>query len=330
MNGATEKNATDQPRRLVAHRLVPVAAMIALLGIALLIFEFGRTVDLTGYLFLFVIPFSLGGLAISAGRGDGREKLVFGCLIAPILIAAAALLAVEFLHEGFVCIAMVAVPWSIAGLGGMAVNSWFGWMRRRWEKGRPTFYSIGWLTLPLLCALAIEPADRDDWRTVSRSVILDASPDEAWPMILSIERVRTDEGQWNFTQDLIRIPRPISAQLATRDGRLVRLASWGDDIRFEEEITHLRPHREIRWAFRFPDRSISIRTDRHIHPNSELLTIQAGGYRLDPLGNGRTRLTLWTRYRQKVRVPGYTAWWGERFLGDIQSNILTIIRDRAA
>jgi hypothetical protein len=31
-----------------------------------------------------------------------------------------------------------------------------------------------------------------------------------------------------------------------------------------------------------------------------------------------------------VRVPAYTAWWGERFLGDIQSNILAIIRDRTA
>lgn len=311
------------------HRLVPIVAMLLLLALAIAYLQFGDVSDLTGIVFLGVIPFAIGGLAVSAGRGDGRERLLPGCLAAPLLTIVAAVTAARFLDESFVCIAMVAAPWLVAGLGGMAVNLWFGAMRRRWERSEPAFYSVGWLILPLIGALTIDPAPREDVRTVSRSIILDVPADRAWPMVLSIEGVRPDEGRINFTQDVIGIPRPTAAKLVVRSGRLVRLAEWGENIRFEEQITRLVPRRELRWAFRFPDRSISQFTDRHIHPDSEILTVEAGGYRLERLGRDKSRLTLWTRYRQRVRLPVYTAWWGERFLGDIQANILAVVRNRA-
>ena len=44
---------------------------------------------------------------------------------------------------------------------------------------------------------------------------------------------------------------------------------------------------------------------------------------------GRTLLTLRTNYIAKTHVNPYARLWGEILLGDIQSNVLAIIKQRA-
>jgi len=79
----------------------------------------------------------------------------------------------------------------------------------------------------------------------------------------------------------------------------------------------------------FPDKSIQHNTDHHISPDGPLLRIETGQYELAALPEGKTRLTLETRYRMRTRLGAYLGWWGERLLGDIQENILAVIKDRA-
>ena len=60
-----------------------------------------------------------------------------------------------------------------------------------------------------------------------------------------------------------------------------------------------------------------------------MLKILTGSYRLQPLADGRTRLTLTTTYAMRSRLDWYFGWWGERMLGDVQDNVLAIVRQRS-
>lgn len=60
-----------------------------------------------------------------------------------------------------------------------------------------------------------------------------------------------------------------------------------------------------------------------------MLKIARGGYTLEPLEGGRVRVTLSTTYRMRSRLVWYAGLWGERMLGDVQDNVLAIIKTRA-
>jgi len=110
---------------------------------------------------------------------------------------------------------------------------------------------------------------------------------------------------------------------------LVRLARWGADAGFEEIVTRVEPGRMIAWKFAFPDPSLQNRVDRHVSPDGETLKIRSGSYRLDPLPGGGTRVTLTTSYAMRSRMGWYFGWWGEKMLGDVEDNVLAIVRARS-
>lgn len=321
-----DRSADDEGISRKARALAGFASF-ALVAVAIIMAWIADPSALTSIGFLILMPMAIGaGIATVSLKDD--EMPWMGCLVPPALVIGLSLVGWLLLNETAVCLAMIGGIWFLGGLGGVFVSLWFRYAMRRFGGKRHETLAIAWLTLPI-AFLLMHPAPSDDWRTVSRSIVVDAPRDAVWKHLLTISNVGNAERKWNFTQDIIGIPRPVDASLETIDGKLIRKAEWGQGIRFEEEITRIVPHRELQWRFRFPDRSISLRTDRHIHPDSATLKIHSGGYKLEELAYGKTRLTLWTRYRQRVGLPAYTAWWGQRFLGDIQENILTIIDKRA-
>lgn len=197
-------------------------------------------------------------------------------------------------------------------------------------KGSTKIRVSALLALPFAVLLAEElnPAAWQE-RSVVRSVDIAAAPHEVWPLLLSIPGVTPDEGRATFTHDIAGIPRPSEALLEQRGEVLIRAARWGENIRFEERVTQLDPGRAIGWDFAFPDSSVQDYTDRHISPDGPLLKIASGGYRIEALGKGRARVTLTTTYRMRSRLGWYLALWGEVLLGDVQDNVLTIIKTRA-
>jgi hypothetical protein len=221
---------------------------------------------------------------------------------------------------------MAAPFWIAAGLAGSSLV--FLLRKQGRENGR--FYSSALLALPFILA-PIEGTGSTElsWQLVTRETVVNASPEALWPNLLSIPAIRTDEGQWNATQDLLGIPKPTEARLAKRQGKFVRLATWGRNVRFEEQITNVRPLRTLSWSFAFPDRSVQEHTDRHISPKGYHLDITAGRYVLEPLSNATTRVTLQTRYALRSPINLYASWWGNLLLGDIQENVLAIVKQRA-
>ncbi len=109
----------------------------------------------------------------------------------------------------------------------------------------------------------------------------------------------------------------------------VRTAYWGHHINFQERIITWEPERKLGWTFNFTNSTVQDYTDRLISPEGEFLKIESGEYVLTPISDDVTELTLTTRYVAKTRVNAYAGMWGELMMGDIQENVLTIIKERA-
>lgn len=279
---------------------------------------------------LLAIPASFGGM-MAYLTGVGHRTGGLGCFVWPTIgLMALIAIAWAFAGEGAVCIAMILPLWIPAAIAGYAVSWWNTKYHIDNHEDGVRLNGVGWFVLPL-AIFAAEKINPARWQpySVSREVVVNATPEQIWPLLVSIPEISDDEGQSNFAQDILGIPRPKHATLVMREGALVRKAEWGDAIRFEERITSIHVNRVIAWQFAFPDRSIERSIDRHVSPQGEMLRIENGRYELTRLSKQKTTVKLTTDYTMRTRMPWYLAWWGQRMLGDIQDNVLAIIKDRA-
>lgn len=233
------------------------------------------------------------------------------------------------LQEGAVCIAMLAPLWVLAGLGGTL----FAYMLRDREKEadlRDTFAAHGLLVLPLV-ALVFEPLVPVpvEQRTVINEVVIDASAEDIWPLMQGMGEVEPDAGHWTFSHSIIGLPRPALAQLDGEGIGARRHARWAEGVHFDEVVDRWEPERVIGWQFDFTRSGGWEVTDPHLRPDGPYMRILEGGYELEPLDNGKHLLRLETTYEAQTHFNGYAALWGRIFLGDIQGNVLAVIKQAA-
>lgn len=314
------------PRAAIVRTLAALAAAsVIALGVYLLLEATRPDNGLVSFTFLLLLPAAICGLAsyLADPWKDRRHRFYLMMPVWILLIVAA--LGLVFLQEGVICIILLAPLWLISGLIGAEVTYR---LRRRQVGGRS--HCVTMLALPLI-AMQVEPliALPEDEATVTRTIEIGATPDTLWPLVRGVPDVRHEEGAWNITQSLIGVPRPVSATLSGNGRGADRYARWEHNIRFRERVTDWELGRRIGWRFIFDDVEAWGYTDRHLMPDSPYFRIATGGYRLEPLTDGRTRVTLHTRYTVRTPVNFYSRLWGELFLGDVQNNILAIIKQRA-
>lgn len=271
------------------------------------------------------LPYAIGGLTTLLV--DARKHTVTAMLLGSGLSALAVLLvgALVF-REGVICILMAVPLWLLAAAAGSgSVNT----LRDAIDNRHRASASV-LIMLPFAALFAdANLPPRPESFTVSRTISINASQDEIWPSLLQLDGLEEDEGVWNIAQNVLGIPRPASARVVGVGVGTTRVARWGQNIRFEESITAWLENDRLAWNFAFPDDSISRYTDPHIHPDGPNLKVATGEYRLTSLPNGRTEVTLETTYAARTPVNWYASMWGELILGDIQTNILAIVKERA-
>ena len=278
--------------------------------------------------FVIVQPAAICAFVCYVGDPLAQRRRSFYLLVPVVLLAGMIVLAIAFLQEGAICIAMLAPVWLLSG----EIGSYLTYRLRTREPidQSSVFLSPAMLALPLVMmpleAMLPVPEAR---YIVSREIVIDAPAARIWPLMEGIPDLREVEGQWNLTQDLLGVPRPLSAKLVGKGPRSVRLAKWERGIAFREVVTRWAPEREIHWRFDFAGSEGWQFTDRHLRPDGASMRILDGGYTLTPLADGRHKLRLETRYAAQTHVNAYASLWGELFLGDLEANLLAAIRDRA-
>lgn len=318
--------------QIVGMRLLKVFSILLLfalgfVGVSLILGRSaaGLSISITT---LFVLPFGLGGVAAllinPRGEKPGTPALVCGAMVLLVLVIGGI-----FLREGVICLVMLAPLWLLgAFLGAKTVEKAHAKFSEQHQLGQ-TFDCSVLMALPILFLLVDNGfGETTQSYTVTRSIELTVNAESIWPHLVSLENISVAEGRKNFAQDVFQIPRPKSAILDGDGIGSTRHAQWGDNITFEEHITHWTPGVHMGWTFAFPNDSVQAHTDRHISPDGHHLKILRGRYDITPLGNGNTRLSLSTDYEATTPINLYCALWGDLFLGDIQGNILAIIEGR--
>jgi hypothetical protein len=218
---------------------------------------------------------------------------------------------------------MLSPIWLVSGwVGAHLVRS----ARRRSRRSVQSSFLI----IPLVAAL-VEGQTPVPHETVSlsRSILVNATPEEIWPHAVSSHGITDGEGRWTITHNLIGIPRPRETVIDRAGSGAVRTAYWGDHINFEEQIVDWAPGRKLGWRFNFNNSSLQDYTDKHISPDGEFLKVDSGDYSFRRVSAGTTELTLTTRYIAKTHVNPYAILWGELLMGDVEDNVLSIIKGRA-
>lgn len=255
----------------------------------------------------------------------GRRSLIRYVMVPIWTLLVVVLVSLFVLREGVVCVLILSPLWILSGMLGSLLTLRF---RRVVTDGR--LFCSAVFALPLV-AIQIESTvamPRDDY-VVTRSIVVAASPQQIWPLLRGIPDVRPDEGRWNVSQDIIGVPRPLSARLFGEGIGAERSANWGKHIEFKERIIEWHENQRIGWRFIFDGSRGWEFTDRHLAPDSPYFHVTTGGYTLTSLDHRHTLVTLETRYWIATPVNTYSSLWGELFLGDLENNLLALVKGRA-
>ena len=306
-----------------------LAAFAVALAFALAVYALLSVVDpsegLIGFGFLAVLPAALAAFVSYVADPLGKKGIGSYLMVPVWLVLATSVLAVVALPEGIVCILMLAPIWLVSGVVGAGITYF---LRNRIARGRQY---VSTLALAPLLVMAADPhlPRPEAVVTVARSIEIAATPEAVWPLLEGAGGIGPEEGIWTVTQSVIGVPRPQAARLEGQGIGALRRAEWQRGIQFDEVITEWQPLRRIGWDFRFGDHQGWEITDAHLMPDSAYMQIRRGGYSLTPLPGGKVRVRLETTYWMRTPVNGYAALWGELLLGDLEANVLAILKARA-
>jgi hypothetical protein len=324
---ATSNDTPPHDPLFAALRIIAAlsVAMSFGLGIYALLESARPAAGLIGFSFLLVLPAAISAFVAYIADPSGDRRLGTYLLVPLWLILAVIVLSATVLREGVICILILSPLWLLSGLAGAGATYL---IRKRLRRGR-TYCTV--LLLIPLAAIQFEPLLPlpSTIETVTRTIVVEAPPERIWPLLRGIPDVRPGEGSWNISQDLIGVPRPIGARLIGDGEGAERIATWGHNISFRERITDWQEGSRLAWRFIFDDIDGWGFTDRHLMPDSPYFRVTSGGYRMMPLGPNRTRVVLDTDYWIRTPVNAYSALWGELFLGDLENNLLALIKRRA-
>ncbi len=273
---------------------------------------------------LIALPFMLGAIIRFLSDPNGKAGRI-GFFAAGGWVILVLVVGGIYLKEGVICMAMLAPLWVTSAIIGSSVA---GGLQKQFRERNTLSVSAAMLLPLMLVSLDGNGYDTKHYN-VTRSIVVEAPAEQVWPLLVALPDIAADEGAWNISQDILRIPRPTAAVVEGHGVGAVRRAAWQQGVTFEEHILDWQENKAMRWAFAFPNDSVQTHTDRHISPDGYHLEILEGGYRLEALSPSRTRIVLDTDYRATTPVNAYAALWGELFLGDIQTNILHLLKGRA-
>ncbi len=265
------------------------------------------------------LPFAQGMLAVwLAGTARGRAPSPAGAIglaLASVALAGALLLAFAF--EGLICIAMalpLALPLAVAGgLVGRAMLTL--------PMHRAALLVAGVAALPIAALGAAPSPARDAPRyAVVTRVVVDAPPERVWPHVIAFSPLPPPDDP----VFLAGVSYPQRAHIdgwgvgATRycefsTGAFVEpITAWDAPRRLAFDVTRNPPAmRELSpWG--------AIDTP-HL---TNFLVADAGEFRLNALGGGRTELVGTTWYRHHVFPAAYWRLWSDALIHRIHLRVL--------
>ena len=271
--------------------------------------------------FILVVPFAMGALTVLRVEPEpGWKSAAFAPWLPTLLMLIAALL---LAWEGIIC----AVVWLPAALVAATVGGLVGKVVR--GSGRPTApLALVVAALPVVVApVENQFPDPVRTRTVHDAIEIEADAETVWRQIREVPPIRPDELGGSFAYWL-GFPRPIEATLEGEGVGAVRHATFEGGVAFVERVTEWEAGRSL--AFTIDASAVPSTTfDQHVAVGGRYFDVLDGRYEIEPIGPGRVVLHLTSEQRLSTRFNAYTQLWTDRFMSDIQSTILEVVKARA-
>lgn len=278
--------------------------------------------------FLVFVPVVLGALTVFFALPKYQKNWLYSAFVpwVPCLIFGG--LAAALTWEVWICVVMaLPILFIMSSLGGLAMCLLFQLFQK---SNSPQISAMIILVLTPYIAAPIEhlfPV-RDAVRTAHSQIEVQASPETIWPNIISVPAIGENEQPFSLFH-VAGLPRPLEATLtgnAGVDG--TRIGRWEDGLVFTGTFTD--------WQ---PNKSYTVRLDPDTRAVQSALPLAGIGgkdfdvtddsYVIEPVGDGKVILHLYTSYRLTTRINSYGVLWIDFLMRDIQKHILQIVKARS-
>ncbi|MBA8840104.1 SRPBCC family protein [Ochrobactrum sp. RH2CCR150] len=275
---------------------------------------------------LMLLPMAVASLASSLADPRAEKDLWRHVRMGWAIIGGLVVVSMVLFHEAGICVAMAAPFFVVFSTLGSTLTLW---IIRKLRSRRSTMLVIALPLAVFPAELQFSYAPHDG--SVTTVIDIAAPPEVVWKQTVEIRNVRADELSWTFSHGVLGVPQPVDARIEGVGVGVgaVRQLQWTRGVNFQEIVTQWEENRLLAWDFRFAPGSIPSAVEAHIKVNSSYLQLANGDYRLEPLPDGRTRLTLTTHYRIATPIDFYCDLWGKVFLNDFHGVVLKVIRDRS-
>jgi len=301
---------------------------------------FSDNMEVMGITFLCLSPLIIGFLTVffwpkeqveSMGAAFGRPWITSFVIL---------LITIMFSIEGAICWIMIFPIFGIAaGLGGMIAY----WLDNRVVKKevmadvlddndwmRPTNLKVSVLMLlPMLIGVVEgDKMSSSQYSLLKESVIIEASPQEVWNTITSLNIVNHAEKSTHFT-NAMGFPKHLRTTLNNCVVGGKRMAYYEKGLYFEETITELIPFEKLVLKIDVdPSKIPATVLDEHIVIGGKHVDVIEDIYTLKENADGTTLLTLSNQYVINTPFNWYAGIWARYLMKDLLKGELNMMKVR--
>jgi hypothetical protein len=275
--------------------------------------------------FVYLAPIAVGAVTVYVAEAKEQRKWSY-YVWAPVAANALFVLGtMAILIEGLICVVIILPLFCVLGaLGGLLM----GVICRATRRRREAVYSFA--VLPILLGFIPTPeANLQRIRTLERTIVVEAQPQQIWQQLHDARDIRPDEvgHAWMYR---IGVPLPIAGVTQQTPTGFVRKISMGKSIHFEQVAAEWRENQFVRWTYRFDKDSFPPRAlDDHVTIGGHYFDLLDTTYKLHPTGPQLTELTITMSYRVSTQFNWYADSVARFLIGNFEEVILEFYRRRA-
>ena len=276
--------------------------------------------------FVFLVPFILGAITMHFWRKDCGSLLT--AIFAPWIPSTIYVLIVGATGwEYWLCIVLcLPVTFGMSSLGGV-LSCWLIQSKVEKTKSSQNILLIALLSFPFLTSSVENKLSRPETiRTVETAVTINASPELIWQNIIRVADIQPEERTFALSH-FIGLPEPIGATLQEEGLGAVRQGHFEDGLLFNETITEWEPLHKVSFDIEADTAQADEAYLQMI--GSDYVDILGGTYLLEPMADGRIRLSFTSQHRLSTNFNFYSGLWSDFLIQDFQNYILRVVKARA-
>ena len=273
--------------------------------------------------FIFIVPFVLGVITMYWRRGYCHST--WHKILTPWVACVAFVAVLAFTGwEAWICLVLASpillVTSSIGGFLGCALGT------PKKDGGSNHFMLLGVMALPFVFTpLELQVTRPEMIRTVETAVIINASPEIIWQNIIRVPDIQPEEHTFALSH-FLGLPEPIGATLTEEGLGTVRQGHFANGLLFHETITEWEPLHKVSFDIEADTSRASEAYLKMI--GSDYVDILGGTYLMEPMADGRIRLSFTSQHRLSTNFNFYSGLWSDFLIRDFQSYILRVVKAR--